>query len=218
MKELFRTLGLAVNGIHYPDMITEENKITFLTGPSGCGKSTLFRILNGTLDPEEGSVLYLGQDVRELDPLTHRREVSLVSQSVFLFPGTIRENFRQFYQFRELPEPDTEKIHFFLSLCCLVADPDTDCTTFSGGEKQRVYLAVFLSLRPRVLLLDEPTSALDTTTSRLLLKNLAEYSKKEGISLLMISHDPGLADVYAESRILFGEGCRITGEGGGSHE
>ena len=166
MKELFRTLGLAVNGIRYPDMTIYENKITFLTGPSGCGKSTLFRIFNGTLDPEEGTLFYRGQDIRGLDSLTHRREVSLVSQSVFLFPGTIRENFRQFYQFRELPEPDPDRIRFFLELCCLTADPDTDCTTFSGGEKQRVYLAIFLSFEPRVVLLDEPTSALDTITSR----------------------------------------------------
>ena len=69
MKELFRSLGLAVNGIRYPDMTMEENTITFLTGPSGCGKSTLFRILNGTLDPEEGTLLYRGQDIRELDSL-----------------------------------------------------------------------------------------------------------------------------------------------------
>lgn len=218
MKELFRSLGLAVNGIRYPDMTIEENTITFLTGPSGCGKSTLFRILNGTLDPEEGTLFYRGQDIRVLDSLTHRREVSLVSQSVFLFLGTIRENFRQFYQFRELPEPDSDRIRFFLELCCLTSDPDADCTTFSGGEKQRVYLAVFLSFGPRVVLLDEPTSALDTVTSRSLLKNLAEYVKKERISLILISHDPGLADGYAESRIQFGEGCRITGEGGVSHE
>ena len=218
MKELFRSLGLAVNGIRYPDMTIEENTITFLTGPSGCGKSTLFRILNGTLDPEEGTLFYRGQDIRDLDSLTHRREVSLVSQSVFLFPGTIRENFRQFYQFRELPEPDPDRIRFFLDLCCLTAEPDTDCTNFSGGEKQRVYLAIFLSFGPRVVLLDEPTSALDTATSRSLLKNLAAYVKQEEISLILISHDPGLADGYAESRIQFGEGCRITGEGGVTHE
>lgn len=218
MKELFRTLGLAVNGIRYPDMTIYENKITFLTGPSGCGKSTLFRIFNGTLDPEEGTLFYRGQDIRGLDSLTHRREVSLVSQSVFLFPGTIRENFRQFYQFRELPEPDSDRIRFFLELCCLTADPDTDCTSFSGGEKQRVYLAIFLSFEPRVVLLDEPTSALDTVTSRSLLKNLAEYIKKERTSLVPISHDPGLADEYAESRILLGDVCQVTGKGGGTHE
>lgn len=218
MKELFRTLGLAVNGIRYPDMTIYENKITFLTGPSGCGKSTLFRIFNGTLDPEEGTLFYRGQDIRGLDSLTHRREVSLVSQSVFLFPGTIRENFRQFYQFRELPEPGSDRIRFFLELCCLTADPDTDCTSFSGGEKQRVYLAIFLSFEPRVVLLDEPTSALDTVTSRSLLKNLAEYIKKERTSLVLISHDPGLADEYAESRILLGDGCQVTGKGGGTHE
>lgn len=218
MNELFRTTELAVNGIRYPDITLEENTITFITGPSGCGKSTLFRILNGTLDPEEGKVLYRGQDILKLDSLTHRREVSLVGQSVFLFPGTIRENFRQFYQFRELLAPDSDRIRFFLELCCLSADPDTDCTTFSGGEKQRVYLAVFLSLGPKALLLDEPTSALDTATSRSLLKNLSEYGKKEGISLFLISHDPGLADEYAESRILFGEGCRIAGKGASIHE
>ena len=218
MKELFRTLGLAVNGIRYPDMTIYENKITFLTGPSGCGKSTLFRIFNGTLDPEEGTLFYRGQDIRGLDSLTHRREVSLVSQSVFLFPGTIRENFRQFYQFRELPEPGSDRIRFFLELCCLTADPDTDCTSFSGGEKQRVYLAIFLSFEPRVVLLDEPTSALDTATSRSLLKNLAEYIKKERTSLVLISHDPGLADEYAESRILLGDGCQVTGKGGGTYE
>ena len=79
-------------------------------------------------------------------------------------------------------------------------------------------IAAAFSFGPRVVLLDEPTSALDTITSRSLLKNLAAYVKQEDVSLILISHDPGLTDEYAESRILFEEGCRITGEGGGSHE
>lgn len=213
MKELFKVTGLAVNSISYPEITIHESPITFLTGPSGCGKSTLFRVLNGTLDPEEGAVLYQERDIRGLDPLTHRREVSLVSQEVFLFPGTIQENFRQFYQFRELPPPEREKIRRFLDLCCLPVAPDTECSNFSGGEKQRVYLAIFLSLNPKVLLLDEPTSALDTATSRMLFKNLAAYCQREGITLVLISHDPGLAEEFAQERIDFGEGCRIAGEG-----
>lgn len=93
MKELFKVTGLAVNSISYPEITIHESPITFLTGPSGCGKSTLFRVLNGTLDPEEGAVLYQERDIRELDPLTHRQEVSLVSQEVFCSPERFRKIF-----------------------------------------------------------------------------------------------------------------------------
>lgn len=69
----------------------------------------------------------------------------------------------------------------------------------SGGEKQRLYLAIFLSFRPEVLMLDEPTSALDETTARRVMGNILDYCRKEKITVIAVSHDKALTEKFAEN-------------------
>lgn len=195
--------GLAFAGqIRYPDFQIFEDEVTFLVGESGTGKSTLLRILNATRNPSGGSVLYRGKNILEEEAVSLRRRLLLVSQSVYLFDTGIRQNFRHFYEYRELPPPSERVMEEFLSLCCAPFSLDRDCTTLSGGERQRVYLAIHLSLLPEVLLLDEPTSALDSQTSRALMQNVISYCRKKGISVVAVSHDASLTERFAEKTIV----------------
>ena len=91
--------------------------------------------------------------------LVLRREVSLVSQDVFLFDESITENFKTFYALRQKPMPKAEYVKYITDLCCVNVPLSQSTSTLSGGEKQRVYISIFLSLCPSVILLDEPTSA-----------------------------------------------------------
>ena len=208
MAVLFQTRSLRFGGfLDYPDLDIPADKITFLTGPSGSGKSTLFKLMNGVLSPDAGGIYYQGQDIAQMDTVALRRRLLLISQDVFLFDTTITENFRTFYDYRREPAISNAQIHEMLQLCCLDFPVAADVSKFSGGERQRLYMAIFLSFATETVLLDEPTSALDALTARQVLGNITAYCKKQGRQLLCISHDPVLADTFAENII------RLEGRG-----
>lgn len=197
LQPILTTRDLSFAGIRYPDIAFQRQEINVICGPSGCGKSTLLRLCNRTLVPATGQVCLDGQDIRACDPLQLRREVLLAGQEVFLFDGSIADNFRQFYTLRELPEPPQNGMRRFLDLCACPLSTDSSCGALSGGERQRVFLAVCLSFVPRVLLLDEPTSALDGDTARRFMTNLRDFAAQHGMSVILVSHDRELATRFA---------------------
>lgn len=202
MDGLLITRGLVFqNTIRYPDLVVAEGKATFLTGPSGCGKSTLLHLMNATLSPSAGQVLYRGQDVAVWDTIQLRREVLLVRQAAFLFDRSIRENFQEFHRYRGGESPGEGEVRNCLELCLAQFPLDQSCATLSGGERQRVFLAVGLSFHPRVLLLDEPTSALDTGTGTALMERLLPYCRENGVTPVVVSHDRGLTERFADVTI-----------------
>lgn len=187
--------------IQYPEISIEEKKVTFLQGASGCGKSTLFKLFNATLSPDSGNVYYRDNNLEGIDTIMLRQEVLLAGQSVYLFKGSIEDNFKEYYSYRDLEIISKEKMRYYLSLCCIDYQLDTNCDTMSGGERQRVYISICLSLMPKVLMLDEPTSALDEKTGKTLLGNMKQFCLDNGITLLVISHDDSLAQQYADKII-----------------
>ena len=187
--------------LSYPAISIHEHAMTFLTGKSGSGKSTSLRLLNATLRPSRGSIVYRGRPLDQWPPLAYRREVMLVPQRDFLYDATVRENFARFHEMRESPVPDDSRIRSALALGASDCTPDTPCSTLSGGERQRVFLALFLSCETPVLLLDEPTSALDDETSRRFLSGLDRYRKEKGVTVVCVCHRPELALEFGDERI-----------------
>ncbi|MCL1904100.1 MAG: ABC transporter ATP-binding protein [Oscillospiraceae bacterium] len=189
------------NIIDYPDMEIRSNEVTFICGESGSGKSTLLKLLNGMNSPSAGEVLYLGKNINDYNPITLRREVLLCGQSPFLFDGSIRDNFDEFYKYRELSPINASDILKYLKICAADFETTAGCGTMSGGERQRVFIAICLSFCPKVLLIDEPTSALDDLTANTLMSNVKEFCKNNGITPIVVSHNKTLADVYGDSII-----------------
>jgi putative ABC transport system ATP-binding protein len=180
-----------------------------LVGPSGSGKSTLLRLLNRLADPDAGSVLYEGRDVRELDPLALRREVSLVPQLPALIDGTVHDNVAY--------GPRLAGRSFDARSCLELAglDPafeDRDASKLSVGEQQRVMLARALALDPRVLLLDEPTSALDQAARDAVESTLRDLRERTSISIVVVTHDMAQAARLAEYVVRI-EGGRVSTQG-----
>jgi putative ABC transport system ATP-binding protein len=188
--------------LRYPELEIAEGVVTFVCGESGCGKSTLLKLLNGTASADAGAVFYQGKPVEGYDPVELRREVLLCGQAAYLFAGNIKENFAEYYRYRGLPCPDDGEINLFLELCAARFPLDAPCATMSGGECQRVFAAVCLSFRPRVLLLDEPTSALDDETAAAAMAGIGGYCQENGITLVVVSHNKALAERFAERVIL----------------
>lgn len=187
--------------ITYPPIDIERGRATFICGESGCGKSTLLKIFNGTASPSQGEVTYNGVSLASLNTVILRREVLLIAQTVFLFDGTIEENFCQYYTFREQPLLPASEMKLYLSLCCADFDLSMDCTNMSGGERQRVFIAICLSFLPKVVLLDEPTSALDEKTANQFFIGIRHFCTQNNITLIVVSHDKSLVDRYADNKI-----------------
>lgn len=198
---MFLTKNLKYKDIVYPDIEILENKTTFLTGDSGTGKSTLLKLFNNVISSDNGLITYYGKPLENYDPVKLRRKVLLLGQTVYLFDKTIRENFYEYYRYRDLYEPNDDEIKKFLNVCCIDFDLDTNCSTMSGGERQRVYLAICISLLPNVLMLDEPTSALDDSTSNTLMDNIKSFSHENNMTLIIVSHNKSIVDNYADDII-----------------
>lgn len=202
MSTIIKTDNLSFNNfLHYPDICINEGEVTFICGASGVGKSTLLKLINATLSPSQGSIIYQDRDINSLDKIMLRREVVLVKQVPYLFRGSIIDNFKMFHEVNGNECPNTETIETYLDLCCISTALDTQCEIMSGGERQRVFLSIALSLQPKVLLLDEPTSALNKELSYQVLENMIQYAHLHHITLIIISHDERLQEKFAQKVI-----------------
>lgn len=165
--------------------------LTAMVGPSGAGKTTLLRLLNRLDDPDGGDVLLDGRNVRSYDVLELRRRVQYVGQVPVTFPGTVAAQVG----------PNVDELLARVGLDPALAARDAD--RLSVGEAQRMCLARALARRPECLLLDEPTSALDTRSKggvETLIRSLAD----EGLTVVMVTHDPGQAGDLADRVVAVG--------------
>lgn len=118
MEKLYILDEPAFGGIlEYPHVEIRDQGITFIQGASGAGKSTLLKLLNGSLSPERGAIYYRGEDIGKMDTILLRQQVILIGQNVYLFDKSIRENFEEYYAYRDLPAPDEETMRKYLRLC-----------------------------------------------------------------------------------------------------
>lgn len=155
-----------------------------MVGPSGAGKTTLLRLCNRLEAPSRGRVLFRGDDLADLDPLSLRRRVGLVAQRPTPFPGTVADNLR-------VAEPAVDEAAMAKVLDEVELDGDflhRPAYELSGGEAQRVCLARTLLTEPEVLLMDEPTSSLDPRT-RHALEAMARAQAADGVPVVWVSHD-----------------------------
>jgi putative ABC transport system ATP-binding protein len=157
-----------------------------VVGPSGAGKTTLLRLLNRLDDPDAGAVMFDGRDVRDYDVLELRHRVQYVGQVPVTFPGTVAENVGE--RWEEL----LDRVGLPVSIGQRTAD------VLSVGEAQRMCLARSMARQPEALVLDEPTSALDTASKggvERLIRALAD----DGLTVVMVTHDPAQAAALADS-------------------
>lgn len=189
MGDRFEYCGVGVEGDDGPIVSgfsarVPSDGLTAMVGPSGAGKTTLLRLLNRLEDPDRGTVLFDGTDVRDYDVLELRRRVQHVGQVPVTFPGTVADNLSGDGAVLER-----------VGLSVALAGRDAD--RLSVGEAQRVCLARALAMGPDVLALDEPTSALDQASKsgiEVLVRSLAD----EGLTVVMVTHEPRQAAELAD--------------------
>jgi putative ABC transport system ATP-binding protein len=205
LSVILKTESLEFEHIKYPNIEIYENEANFLQGDSGSGKTTLFKLINCTLSPAYGNIYYKTKSILEYDTVLLRKEILLVSQSVFLFNSTVRDNFIQFYSYLDKHAPTDEHINKFLDICCINTSLDKNCDTMSGGERHRIYISICLSLASKIIMLDEPTSSLDSSTAFKVMGNILNFCKENNITPLVISHDKHLTDKFCTNFIYIGD-------------
>ena len=159
-----------------------EGEFFVLLAPSGCGKSTLLRIIAGLMKPSEGGLAF--------SPKERRDQIALVFQGFGIFPWlTVSENVAFGLRMRGTPEQEIQrKVTQYLQELGLTDAAGYYPKQLSGGMKQRVGIARALAVDPEILLLDEPFSQLDAFTAEKLRLDLLNLWKKEGFTIIMVTH------------------------------
>jgi subfamily B ATP-binding cassette protein MsbA len=201
------------------DLVAEPNETTALVGPSGGGKTTILGIIQRFYALNEGRVTIDGQDVSMVDLASLRDKIAFVSQDVFLFRGSIRDNIavgRFGATEAEIVEA-ARKAHAHDFILQFAAGYDTNVgeqgAQLSGGQRQRIAIARAILKDAPILLLDEPTAALDSESEREVQKALDGL--RAGRTTLVVAHR--LQTIVDSNRIWVIEGGRAV-ETGEHHE
>lgn len=163
-----------------------------LVGRNGCGKSTLLNLLTRFYDPDHGSILFDGVDLRQLNLRGLRRQIGLVTQDPLLFDDTITANVRYARRNATLEEVEQAMqrafVHEFLDRLPRGADTRLGeaGVNVSGGQKQRIALARAMLRDPSILILDEFTSAIDPHSESLIHEAVSDF--KRGRTTFVITH------------------------------
>lgn len=179
------------------DLDLAAGSVTSLIGPSGSGKSTLLALIAGLAVPSAGQVILDGQDIGRLDEGARSRiratRIGIVFQSGNLIPFlTARENVRAAMAFG--PRQPSDSLVASLLAAVDVGDrTDHYPRQLSGGEAQRVAIAVALANEPDILLADELTGELDSATSDRVLEVLLNLWTTRTLTVLLVTHNPAVA-------------------------
>lgn len=174
----------------------EKGELVIILGASGSGKSTILNILGGMDTVSEGEVIVDGIDIVKLSDrertLYRRNDIGFVFQFYNLIPNlTARENVELALEIvKEAKDADE-----ILRSVELGGRMDNFPAQLSGGEQQRVSIARAVAKNPKLLLCDEPTGALDYKTGKHVLHILQEMSRKNGVTVVIVTHNSAIAPI-----------------------
>jgi putative ABC transport system ATP-binding protein len=214
--------GHAVHALQDVDLNVEDGEYVSIMGPSGSGKSTLLNIL-GCLDrPTRGSYVLDGKETSTLDEAAlsrvRRHKIGFVFQFFHLVPRlTAAENVALPMMFAGVePSERRQRIERSLKAVGLEMRMSHRPDQLSGGERQRVAIARAMVMEPGILLADEPTGNLDSASGQEIV-NLIEDLNREGITLMVVTHDPSVGR-RARRRIRLSDGRVVSDERGDAGE
>ncbi len=188
------------------NLFIRDKEFVTLLGPSGCGKTTTLRLIGGFETPDEGSILFEGQDITDMPP--HARQVNTVFQRYALFPHlNVYDNIAFGLRLKKLPKEEIDlRVHKMLEMVMLKGFEKRNVTSLSGGQQQRVAIARSLINEPRVLLLDEPLGALDLKLRKDMQNELKSIQQAIGITFIYVTHDQEEALSMSDIIVVMADG------------
>ena len=192
------------------DFVTHKGEVTCIIGSSGSGKSTLLRCINLLETPDEGSILYHGDDILSgsVNMPRYHAKVGMVFQQFNLFGNmTVLENCvtGQVKVLHRSREESVKNAMKYLEKVGMDAYVNAKPRQLSGGQKQRVAIARALAMDPEVILFDEPTSALDPEMVGEVLSVMQKLAQ-EGLTMLVVTHEMGFARAVASNVVFMDQG------------
>ena len=180
------------------DLTTKKKDTISIVGESGSGKTSLIMLIGGLEKATSGKIFFQDQEITNLseDEVSEirRKHIGIVFQSFYLIPNyTAVENVALTLELNKLKNPE-KQARELLDRFGLKNRFNNLPSQLSGGEQQRVAIARAIAMKPELILADEPTGNLDTENSIMISDFLFKYVKDEGSSLIMVTHDPKLAD------------------------
>ena len=187
-----------INVLKNVNLTTKKKETISIVGESGSGKTSLIMLIGGLERATSGKIFFQDQEITNLseDQVSNirRKNIGIIFQSFYLIPNyTAVENVALTLELNKLKNPEKEAKQL-LDRFGLRNRFNNLPSQLSGGEQQRVAIARAIAMKPELILADEPTGNLDTENSIMISKILFQYVKEEGSSLIMVTHDPKLAN------------------------
>jgi polar amino acid transport system ATP-binding protein len=212
----FRGIGRSFGKVRALDAVSldvRRGEVVCLIGPSGSGKSTLLRCANALEVPDEGEVLFEGEQVRAAGKNARlvRRRMGMVFQNFELFPHLNALANVAIGPATVLGRNKAEAERLALELMAKVGLSDHVSkypSQLSGGQQQRVAIARALAMNPALMLFDEPTSALDPETIGEVLSVMKQLAD-EGMTMVVVTHEMDFARRVADRVVVFDRGRKI---------
>ncbi len=192
-----------------------EGAVTVITGPNGCGKSTLLKAMAGIL-PAEGTILLDGQDLLALEKRELAKKVAFLPQSRHIPEIAVRNlvlhgRFPYLSYPRRYRQQDYEAVAAAMEKMGVSDLAGRSLTSLSGGQRQKVYIAMALAQDTPVVLLDEPNTFLDIPHQLQLMQHAKDLAA-EGKTVVLVLHDLSMALEHADSLAVLQEGtCLFQG-------
>ncbi|WP_455432675.1 ABC transporter ATP-binding protein [Streptosporangium soli] len=201
--QIYRTRELEVVALRDVDLVIDPGETVALLGPSGAGKSTLLWLMAGLLRPSAGRLRLNGSDVSRLSPRALDRmraaDIGVVLQnpSRNLIPYATPAQNVAFAQ--RAARPDRRRVAELLDRVGLGGNRHPHAGRMSGGEQQRLAVAVALANAPRLLLADEPTSQLDAASGEAVIDLIKETAVETSSTVVVVTHDPVVSEALGRT-------------------
>lgn len=184
----------------------KQGEILGILGPNGTGKTTFIKCINNIHKPNEGRILYDGNNIMNLSQLNIAKIIAYVPQYINnFFPMNVIDTVmmgRMPYVKKNYSDEDKEVVFSIIKKMNLEKFAFRNIKEMSGGERQRVFIARAMAQQPKIIILDEPTSSLDLYNQLFILHTINKLAKENNITIIMTIHDLNLASMFCDNILM----------------
>lgn len=184
----------------------KQGEILGILGPNGTGKTTFIKCINNIHKPNEGRILYDGNNIMNLSQLNIAKIIAYVPQYTNnFFPMNVIDTVmmgRMPYVKKNYSDEDKAIVFSIIKKMNLEKFAFRNIKEMSGGERQRVFIARAMAQQPKIIILDEPTSSLDLYNQLFILHTITKLAKENNITIIMTIHDLNLASMFCDNILM----------------
>lgn len=205
--------NIIIKGI---DIEIKKGEILTILGTNGCGKSTLLKAISKVIPYREGDIFLEGEIIYNIKSKEFAKKLAFVSQNNEIPEDITVKDFIKYGRtphkkwYEILNQEDEKIVEWAMEICKIKKFENRKVMSLSGGERQKVWIAMVLAQKTSVLLLDEPTTYLDICHQFEIMELVKELNKKLGITIIMVLHDLNQASQYSDRVLILKDGKKYA--------